>query len=70
MGSNYFLCIKQEESGVGKCDWMPGIIDASHGVVLVAPGEWIYKCASNEKKSPYALSPNEIKNYILYYWKK
>ena len=75
---NYFVFIVTRENvaaghkvgdiGTGKTDSPIGIKDAPYGVFMTAPKSHIEFCAARENKSPIALSPEQIRDYVLSYW--
>jgi len=76
---NYFLFIVTRENvtagykvgdiGTGKTDTCVGINDAAYGVLMTAPKHHIELCAARDRKSPIALSPEQIRDYVFDFWR-
>ena len=75
---NYFVFIvtrdnvttgyKVGDIGTGKTDTCVGISDAAYGVFMTAPKHHIELCAARDRKSPIALSPEQIRDYVFDFW--
>ena len=75
---NYFVFIVTRENvttgykigdiGTGKTDTCVGISDAAYGVFMTAPKHHIELCAARDRKSPIALSPEQIRDYVFDFW--
>ena len=75
---NYFVFIvtrdnattgyKVGDIGTGKTDTCVGISDAAYGVLMTAPKHHIELCAARDRKSPIALSPEQIRDYVFDFW--
>jgi hypothetical protein len=75
---NYFVFIVTRENvttgykigdiGTGKTDTCVGINDAAYGVFMTAPKHHIELCAARDRKSPIALSPEQIRDYVFDFW--
>jgi len=75
---NYFVFIVTRENvttgykigdiGTGKTDTCVGISDAAYGVFMTAPKHHIELCAAKDRKSPIALSPEQIRDYVFDFW--
>ena len=75
---NYFVFITTRENvttgykvgdiGTGKTDTCVGIKDAPYGVFMTAPKHHIELCAARDRKSPIALSPEQIRDYVFDFW--
>ena len=75
---NYFVFIVTRENvtagykvgdiGTGKTDCPVGINDAAYGVFMTAPKHHIELCAARDRKSPIALSPEQIRDYVFDFW--
>ena len=75
---NYFVFITTRENvttgykigdiGTGKTDTCVGINDAAYGVFMTAPKHHIELCAARDRKSPIALSPEQIRDYVFDFW--
>ena len=75
---NYFVFITTRENvttgykvgdiGTGKTDSPIGIKDAPYGVFMTAPKHHIELCAARDRKSPIALSPEQIRDYVFDFW--
>ena len=64
---SWFLFLANDgNSGVGQCDFSPGIMDAKKGVLFVVPSDWIYARHSNPRNH----SAEHIKRIILDYFDK
>ena len=62
---SWFLFLHNDgSSGVGQCNFSPGILDAQKGVLFVVPEEWIYQFHSK----PRYHSAERIKGIILKYF--
>ena len=76
--NNYFVFIVTRENvttgykvgdiGTGKTDTCVGIKDAPYGVFMTAPKHHIELCAARDRKSPIALSPEQIRDYVFDFW--
>jgi len=61
----WFLFIaKDGDSGVGQCEFSPGIWDARKGVLFVVPGDWLYQFHRNPKSH----SAGHLRSLILKYF--
>ena len=75
---NYFVFIVTRDNvttgyrvgdiGTGKTDTCVGISDAAYGVFMTAPKHHIELCAARDRKSPIALSPEQIRDYVFDFW--
>ena len=64
---SWFLFLDNDgNSGVGQCDFSPGIMDVRSGVLFVVPQQWIQGFHPNPRNH----SAEHIKRLILDYFDK